>query len=148
VAFIWFFVDIRFIRALREALLSCDPKNRRVDPSRLWLEMLPFVGFFWQFTNVVAVSTSLGDEARAAGAPSGRPGLGRGVAMVVLQALALAFFVVGGVGMGVAMPSDGPVGPWPGLVIIGIILLLGSFLLWSRYWRLIVDRAQPRLLGE
>ena len=147
-AFIWFFVDIRFIRALREALLSCAPKNRRVDPSRLWLEMLPLVGFFWQFTNVIAVSTSLGDEARDAGAPCGRPGLGRGVAMVVLQVLALAFFVAGGVGMGVAMPPDGAVGPWPGLAIVGIILLLGSFLLWSRYWRLIVDRAQPRFLGE
>jgi hypothetical protein len=68
--------------------------------------------------------------------------------VVVLQALALAFLVVGGVGMGSIMPAEGPVGPWPGLVVIGIILLLGSFLLWNRYWQLILNRAQPHLLGE
>jgi hypothetical protein len=147
-AFIWFFVEIRYFRALREALLSCAPKNRRANGDRLWLEMIPIAGIYWQFSNVVAVSTSLGAEARDAGAPIGRPGLGRGVATVALQALALIFLVIGGVGMGVIMPDEGPVGPWPGLTIIGIILLLGSFLVWCRYWAVIVNRAQPRLLGE
>lgn len=146
--FIWFFVELRYLRALREALMSCAPKNRRVDPAFLWLEMIPLAGFFYQFSNVVAVSTSLGAEARDAGTPCGRPGLGRGVAMVAAQALAMVFLVVGGVGMGFIMPDEGPVGPWPGLVVIGIILLLGSFLLWQRYWQLIVNRAQPHLLGE
>jgi hypothetical protein len=148
VAFIWFFVEIRYLRAMRKVLMSCAPKNRRANVDRLWLEMIPIAGFYWQYANVLAVSSSLGAEARDAGAPSGRPGLGRGMATVALQTLALIFLIVGGVGMGVFMPDEGPVGPWPGLTIIGIILLLGSFLVWYRYWAVIVDRVQPRLLGE
>jgi hypothetical protein len=53
-----------FLLTVRNALLACHPSNRRMNPNKVWLELIPVFGYFWHFSVIHAVADSLRAEYR------------------------------------------------------------------------------------
>jgi hypothetical protein len=118
--FIWlFFViwvavlilpTIFFILTQQRALSKCAPANRTMSPGLVWLQIIPFFNFIWQFFVVIALANSLGAEFRMRGIQEeDKPGQGIGLAMCITRIC-------------VVIP------------LLGILSLIASVVLWIVYW--------------
>lgn len=51
-----------FLRTLSNALGKCAPRNRKMEPGLVWLNLVPCLNVVWQFLTVVWVADSLKNE--------------------------------------------------------------------------------------
>ena len=101
---------IFFILTQQRALSKCAPMNQSMSPGLVWLQIIPFFNFIWQFFVVSALANSLGREFRARGIQEEeRPGQGVGLAMCITRVCVI-------------------------IPILGIISLIASVVLWIIYW--------------
>lgn len=101
---------IFFLITLQSALSKCAPVNRTMTPGLVWLQIIPFFGFIWQFFVVTAVANSLDNEFRARRIPEEpKPGQNLGLAMCITRVCTLIPFV-------------------------GILAGIASLILWILYW--------------
>ena len=145
--FAWLIIEVYYVLVLRRALIACKRENRAIEPGWLWLELVPGLGFLWQFVNVCVVAYSLQSELGSRGLRRHRPGLALGVTAFTLQCIGIAFVVVSNGGAGHALPPHQPSLVWGLLFWTGWTLLLVYAVLWARYWRLIGNYAGA-LLGH
>jgi hypothetical protein len=83
-----------YLLTLQRALQKCAPGNRSQSPGLVWLEIIPFFGFIWQFVNVLAISKSLGGELRARRIPADpAPAQSIGLAMCITAVCTVIPFV-------------------------------------------------------
>ena len=64
---IWLIVSYFFMSSLSNALKQCRPRNQRMDPGQVWLNLIPLFNIFWMFHTVSSVSDSLRREFRSRG---------------------------------------------------------------------------------
>jgi hypothetical protein len=99
-----------FLLTLQRALSKCSPANRTMTPGLVWLQIIPFFGFIWQFFVVLAVANSLEHEFGARRIPEERkPGQTVGLAMCITRVCTIIPFV-------------------------GIFAGIASVVLWIVYW--------------
>ncbi len=48
-----------YLRTIQNTLLEVSVEHRRMKPNLVWLQLIPFFGFIWQFIIVVKVADSL-----------------------------------------------------------------------------------------
>lgn len=53
---------IFFLMSMQNALERCSPECRAMSPSKVWLTLIPFFNFIWQFIVVARVASSLRNE--------------------------------------------------------------------------------------
>lgn len=53
---------IPFILTLRKAILRCSPESRTLSPAQIWLLIIPFFNFVWEFVVVVRLAETLHNE--------------------------------------------------------------------------------------
>jgi hypothetical protein len=119
VSFIFFFLiviaalflpTIFFLLTQQRALSKCSPANQTMSPGLVWLQIIPFFGFIWQFFVVVAISNSLEKEFAVRRIPEEpKPGQGIGLAMCITRVCVVIPF-------------------------LGIFSLIASVILWIIYW--------------
>jgi len=99
-----------FLLTLQRALSKCSPANRTMSPGLVWLQIIPFFGFIWQFFVVFAVANSLGNEFAARRIPEEpKPGQSLGLAMCITRVCTVIPF-------------------------LGIFAAIASLVLWIIYW--------------
>ncbi len=99
-----------FLLAQQRALSKCSPANRTMTPGLVWLQIVPFFGFIWQFFVVLALANSLENEFAARRIPEERkPGQSIGLAMCITRVCTVIPF-------------------------LGIFAAIASFVLWIVYW--------------
>jgi hypothetical protein len=77
-------VMVFYLLTLMRALEKCSPYNRTMTPGHVWLQLIPFFGFVWQFFVVGALSSSLKREYDSRRLPiEQQPGRSLGIAMCV-----------------------------------------------------------------
>ena len=135
--FVWLIIEVYYVLALRKALIACLPENRVIPPAWLWLELIPGLGFVWQFGNVWVVARSLAREFTSRRLANKRPGLALGTVAFALQCVGLLFVLLSNGGAGHAVPPDRPELVWTVAFWTGWALLLLYAVLWAWYWRLI-----------
>jgi hypothetical protein len=81
-------LGFRFLAALARALRRVHPDRRRMDPRRVWFNLVPIFNFVWAPATVVLVAESLRNEYRSRGLD--RPGedYGRFAGLTLLTLLA------------------------------------------------------------
>ena len=84
-------VAIFYILTLSRALKKCSPASRTMDPSLLWLLLIPLFNLIWNFFVVLAMGRSLGNEFRLRNIPHTEPEPGKtiGIAMAVCGACSI-----------------------------------------------------------
>ena len=84
-------VMIPFLLTMQNALKAVSPENRRMRPGLVWLSLIPYFNYIWNFFLVIRVSESLDEELYKRGIPAGesKPGYGAGMAYCVLALVAL-----------------------------------------------------------
>ena len=94
---------IFYILTLQNALRKCAPQAVTIDPTMIWLLLVPFVGLVWHFFVVSGMSTSLSNEFARRNIPGIEPEPGKsiGIAMCVCHACN----IVPGIGFLTAIPS-------------------------------------------
>jgi len=55
-------IQVMYLLTLSRALKNCDPRNRAMDPSHVWLNLIPLFGMVWIFITVNRIADSLADE--------------------------------------------------------------------------------------
>jgi len=55
-------VGVCFLLSMSKALSRCKPRNRTMEPSMVWLNLVPCLNIVWQFLTVIRVSESLKNE--------------------------------------------------------------------------------------
>jgi hypothetical protein len=101
---------IFFLLAQQRALSKCSPANRTMTSGLVWLQIIPFFGFIWQFFVVFAVANSLGNEFAARRIPEEpKPGQSIGLAMCITRVCTVIPF-------------------------FGIFAAIASVVLWIVYW--------------
>jgi len=101
---------IFFILTQQRALAKCSPANQTMSPGLAWLQIVPVLGFVWQFFVVSALANSLANEFRARGIQEeDRPGYGVGLAMCITRVCVI-------------------------IPILGFFSLVASLILWIVYW--------------
>jgi hypothetical protein len=101
---------IFFILTQQRALSKCSPANRTMSPGLAWLQIVPVLGFIWQFFVVSALANSLANEFRARGIQEEeRPGYGVGLAMCITRICVI-------------------------IPVLGFFSLVASLILWIVYW--------------
>jgi hypothetical protein len=113
-----------FLAALARALHSVSPENRRMEPVRVWLNLIPIFNFVWATVTVERVAESLRNEFRERGmdGPAERYGRSTGLTVVILLAVGLVF-----------SPAFVPfrrASVYPALIIF--VMALGN---WVAYWK-------------
>jgi hypothetical protein len=99
-----------FLLTQQRALTKCSPANRTMTPGLVWLQIIPFFGFIWQFFVVVALANSLGNEFAARRIPEEpKPGQSLGLAMCITRVCTVIPF-------------------------LGIFAAIASLVLWIIYW--------------
>jgi hypothetical protein len=99
-----------FLLTLQRALSKCAPANRTMSPGLVWLQIIPFFGFIWQFFVVIAVANSLDNEFAARRIPEEpKPGQSIGLAMCITRVCTVIPF-------------------------LGILAGIASVVLWIVYW--------------
>jgi hypothetical protein len=97
---IYLVVRILYLRTVYLALRRVHPRNRRMQPGMVWLELIPLFNYFWSFIVVDRVCGSLDDEFYDRRIRR-RDDFGRsiGTAMNVCYILTCVFSLFGVVGM-------------------------------------------------
>jgi len=99
-----------FLLTLQRALSKCSPANRTMSPGLVWLQIIPFFGFIWQFFVVFAVANSLDNEFAARRIQEEpKPGQSLGLAMCITRVCTVIPF-------------------------LGIFAAIASLVLWIIYW--------------
>ena len=60
-------VYVFFLMTLMNALKKCSPRNRKMEPGLVWLNLVPCLNVVWQFLTVVWVADSLKKEFESRG---------------------------------------------------------------------------------
>ena len=102
---------IFYLLALQNLLNKCAPASRTIEPSLVWLSLIPFFNLVWNFFVVIGIARSLRNEFVRRGIPSRelQPGKSIGLAMCICACCGL-------------------------IPILGVIASLASFVLWIVYW--------------
>jgi hypothetical protein len=84
-------IMIPFLLTQQNTLKAVSPENRRLAPGMVWLSLIPFLNYIWQFVVVVKVSESIDEELHQRGIQVGeaKPGFGIGIAYCVLVTLSI-----------------------------------------------------------
>lgn len=107
---------IFYILTLQKALNQCAPASRTMEPSLVWLLIIPFVNLIFSFFVVLAMAKSLASEFARRGMPSYDPQPGQSV--------------------GLAMSICGCCCAVP---LLGAVAALAYLVLWIIYWVKIAD---------
>ncbi len=76
---------IFFLLTLQKCLERCDPLSRAMNPSQVWLMLIPFFNLIWQFIVVSRIATSLDNEFKRRNIiKEPNPGKSLGIAWCVL----------------------------------------------------------------
>jgi hypothetical protein len=59
---IWLAVYLLFLMTLARALRECHPRNRRMEPGQVYLNLIPLFSLVWRFNTVNALTYSLREE--------------------------------------------------------------------------------------
>lgn len=102
---------IFYLLTLQNALNKCTPASRAMEPTMVWLSLIPFFSLIWNFFVVLWVAKSLGNEYARRGIPSPEPTPG--------QTIGLAMCICACCGI---------------IPILGILAGLASLALWIVYW--------------
>jgi hypothetical protein len=78
----------RFLWSLQRVLGRVRPENRRMEPDRVWLNLVPVFNFVWATVTVVMVAESLRNEYRARGLDGPGENYGRTPGLWLLSLLA------------------------------------------------------------
>jgi hypothetical protein len=81
-------LGFRFLRALARALRRVHPDRRRMEPGRVWLNLIPVFNFVWAPATVVLVAESLRNEYRSRGLDRPDEDYGRFAGLTLLTLLA------------------------------------------------------------
>ena len=101
---------IIFLLMLQKTLQRCAPENREMEPTHVWLSLIPVFNLYWQFIIVSRVSGSLAREFESRGiAVEPEPGKFLG-----LMTCILAFC------------------GW--IPVLGVITSLAGLVSWVMYW--------------
>jgi hypothetical protein len=83
---VWFALRLLLLITLARALRECSPRNRRMEPSQVYWNLVPLFRFAWQYITVNHVTQSLRDEFADRGLPrQGDYGNGLGTAFATLS---------------------------------------------------------------
>ncbi len=106
-----FLPAILFLWTLHKTLREIRPENRRMQPSEVWLSLIPLFGLVWQFIVVIRIADSLKDEflARNISLAEDRPGYTIGLAYCIFFCSSV-------------------------LPYLGVITALVGFVCWIIYW--------------
>jgi hypothetical protein len=128
-----------YLLALQHALSRCAPQNRTMAPGLVWLGIIPFFGFIWQFFLAVALGKSLGTELRIRNMPApARPGQSLGIATGAVSCAATVFYVLAmvasatGLSQGPSMFDSNPLATASGWLCAA--LSLAAIVLGIVYW--------------
>src|ERR1700722_9178980 len=53
---VFILIDCLFIWTQQRVLQAVQPQNRLMRPGRVWLQLIPVFGFFWQFVVVLRIA--------------------------------------------------------------------------------------------
>jgi hypothetical protein len=100
-----------YFMTLSRALGKCSPESRTMQPGMVWLALIPFFGFIWNFFVVLALAKSLDNEFRTRGITDTEPELGKtiGLAMSVCMACGV-------------------------IPLLGGLISIVALVLWVMYW--------------
>ncbi len=118
-----FSLSLSFLSAIGRTLRRVSPENRRMEPARVWLNLIPVFNLVWAGVTVERVAESLRNEFLARGMDDPDEGYGRGCG------LATVAFIVPGVWF------------YPAFVTLPIAFVCGVL-----YWRQLndyVERLKP-----
>jgi hypothetical protein len=73
--------SIFYLLTLQNALAKCAPVSRTMDPTMVWLLLIPLVNLIWGFFVVIALAKSIGNEFRRRGIPCPDPMPGQTIGM-------------------------------------------------------------------
>lgn len=102
---------VLFLWTQHSTLREVHAVNRRIQPSEVWLQLVPLFGLVWQFIVVSRIADSLRDEfhARSISVNEERPGHFLGMAYCILFLCGI-------------------------LPYIGLLTILAGFVCWIIYW--------------
>lgn len=109
-------IAIFFLLTMQNALKQCAPHNQRMQPSQVWLGLIPIFSYFWMFKIIAGVADSLAAEYRQRGIPltEERPGYQVGNSYAILTLCGLVQYT--------------------GIPVIGQLCGLAGFICWIVYW--------------
>lgn len=102
---------IFYILTLQKTLAKCAASSRTLDPTMIWLCLVPFVNLIFNFFVVLGMAKSIQNEFRRRGVPVADPSYG--------QSLGLAMSICACCGI---------------IPILGVIAGVASLVLWIIYW--------------
>jgi hypothetical protein len=101
---------IFFLLMLQKTLQRCAPENREMEPTHVWLSLIPVFNLYWQFVIVMRVAGSLAKEFASRGiAVEPEPGKFLGLMTCILALCG-----------------------W--IPVLGIITSLEGLVSWVMYW--------------
>jgi hypothetical protein len=108
---IFFGIRALFLRSCQQLLMEVSPENRQMTPGLVWVGMIPFVNFVWNFIMASRIANSLEAELRKRNLhqPGSRPTYNAGMAYGLLSVLSIIPF-------------------------FGTMAALGSLTAWIVYW--------------
>ena len=109
-------LTIFYFLNLQNALKQCAPHNRQITPGQVWLGLIPFFNYFWNFRIATALADSLAAEYRMRGMIPGeeRPGYQVGMAYAILTCCGVL--------------------QWVGVPVLPQLAALAGFICWIVYW--------------
>jgi hypothetical protein len=91
---VWFALRLLLLITLARALRECSPRNRRMEPGQVYLNLIPLFRYAWQFVTVQHVTQSLRDEFADRGLPrQGDYANGLGTAFAVTSVCGLVPYI-------------------------------------------------------
>ncbi len=109
-------IAIFYFLNLQNTLKQCAPQNQQMAPGMVWLGLIPFFNYYWNFRIASAMADSLAAEYRMRGLnPSEeRPGYQLGMAYAILTCCGVL--------------------QWIGIPILPQLAGLAGFVCWIVYW--------------
>jgi hypothetical protein len=132
-----------YIASLSAVIQKCSPGSRTMDPGMVWLMLIPFFGFIWQFAVARAVARSLENEYRlrglaGAGGALRHLGIANAVVGVVaflhLATATVLYLPAVDVLDDIAPANDLLVGLYAYSLLASFVLVPASFVLLVVYW--------------
>lgn len=104
--FAYLFVVVCFLLTLNLALRRIDPRNRRMQPWQIWLNLIPGFHFYWGFLSVSRLTESLTHEFNDRGIPAnGNFGASWGINLCILNLLSTVLAIIPCIGFLFAMAN-------------------------------------------